>query len=321
MGAPPIIFQIRNFDVPLMVLLSGVSFSQFSANNYLSYRKYVYSRFLRLILPTWIFLIFYNFVNYTYDLKTPTLNDILLQASLFGGSDVGVWIIRIFFSMAIAAPLFYLINRNLKNDKTFYIVTVSAYFVYELSVACSKIFFSQDVLTSIADFAFSTIPYAFVFLYGLRINNFEKDIVKLHSVIFGIVWSVYCVALFIKKGMFVPTQLYKYPPQLYYLSFSLFMSTSLFYIIKFTDIKLDRLKIIQFIGRSTLWIYLWHWFFIKIVSHYQIGHNLFFLYKFTLVYLMSVVLVYWQTVLICFFNDKLVLNEKQSNFFFKVFTG
>lgn len=50
--------QIRNFDVPLMVFLSGVSYTlSIKDENTLidgGYLKYVIKRFKRLILPTWI---------------------------------------------------------------------------------------------------------------------------------------------------------------------------------------------------------------------------------------------------------------------------
>ena len=38
-SAPDIVDQLRNFDVPLMVVVSGISFVQFSSKNYNSYKK------------------------------------------------------------------------------------------------------------------------------------------------------------------------------------------------------------------------------------------------------------------------------------------
>ncbi|HID69714.1 MAG TPA: acyltransferase, partial [Desulfobacterales bacterium] len=104
MGIPTIIFQARNFDVPLMVLLSGISFSLYSSKSYSSYPSYLYSRFIRLIIPTWIFLVFYNSMIWAGNNDIPSTYNLCLQFSLIGGSDIGIWIIRIFFSMAIIAP-------------------------------------------------------------------------------------------------------------------------------------------------------------------------------------------------------------------------
>jgi len=47
------LFQLRNFDVPLMVLISGVSFGLSYKGE--PYGSYVWKRVKRLLLPVWIF--------------------------------------------------------------------------------------------------------------------------------------------------------------------------------------------------------------------------------------------------------------------------
>ncbi len=49
--------QIRNFDVPLMVVVSGMSFSIGYKNE--SYIQYLWKRVKRLLFPVWIFLTIY----------------------------------------------------------------------------------------------------------------------------------------------------------------------------------------------------------------------------------------------------------------------
>ena len=77
----PLIFQIRNFDVPLMVIISGflaIDSYKRSVKNNNSLLSYYSKRIKRLVIPTWIFLTFYFFiiyivgggVNFPYDLKT-----------------------------------------------------------------------------------------------------------------------------------------------------------------------------------------------------------------------------------------------------------
>lgn len=109
-GVNSLIFQIRNFDVPFMVLLSGISYANFSSNNYLSYIEYVKYRFIRLVMPAWIFLIFYDAVIYVHSGQLPGRLELMKQIGLIGGTDIGIWIIRIFFSMAIIAPFAYSLN-------------------------------------------------------------------------------------------------------------------------------------------------------------------------------------------------------------------
>ena len=54
-----IVQQLRGFDVPLMVFLSGVSYKISSNRNKSTYKQYLWRRFKRLIVPTWLFITFY----------------------------------------------------------------------------------------------------------------------------------------------------------------------------------------------------------------------------------------------------------------------
>jgi fucose 4-O-acetylase-like acetyltransferase len=56
-----IVFQVRNFDVPLMVFLSGFSF-YISGGVKGSYREYFFKRVKRLVIPVWIFFCLFFFV-------------------------------------------------------------------------------------------------------------------------------------------------------------------------------------------------------------------------------------------------------------------
>ena len=51
------IFQIRNFDVPLIIILMGASF--YISRKEIGFMDYVKKRFKRLVLPTWKFLTFF----------------------------------------------------------------------------------------------------------------------------------------------------------------------------------------------------------------------------------------------------------------------
>lgn len=51
---PDIVFQGRNFDVPLMVIVAGLSFQV--SYRYESYISYLWKRIKRLLFPVWLFL-------------------------------------------------------------------------------------------------------------------------------------------------------------------------------------------------------------------------------------------------------------------------
>lgn len=321
MGTPAIIFQARNFDVPLMVLLSGISFSKFSVNHFSSYSKYLYSRFLRLVLPTWLFLIFYNSISYLGSNEIPSARNIIMQFALLEGSGIGIWIIRIFTSLALVAPFLYYLNKNIKSEKMFFIFIAMTYVLYELALLSSKSMLNEQPYMFAEQIVFPTVPYSLLFLYGLRISSLNKTTIQFHLFIFTVIFASYVFVNFVLNQQFVPTQEFKYPPRLYYLSYSLLVSVSLYYLVNFKKIVLAKSKLFQFIGRSTLWIYLWHYFFIKVYHDLEFDYN--FLYKWALVYAVTIVMVYLQTKFVHLINEHISPKNSQIqiNFFTKVLAG
>ncbi len=101
-GIPKLLFQLRNFDVPLMVFISGYCAINFSAKSDNLF-AYTMDRFLRLIIPTWIFLTLYFLIRMGSG-SPVSIIDIKLSYLMIGG-PVGVWIIRILFFMSLLTPL------------------------------------------------------------------------------------------------------------------------------------------------------------------------------------------------------------------------
>lgn len=319
MEPPTILFQLRNFDVPLMVLISGISFDQFSSKSYSSYFNYFYTRFIRLVLPTWLFLLFFDFCLYLAGNDLPNLHDFLLQISLTGGTEVGIFIIRIFVIMALIAPLLDRINKGIKNNKIFYLIIALTYVAYEICCLIASIYLKEDALFLVSLSVFEPLAYGLVFLYGLRISSFKsREILSQLAAIFAI-FTLYLIVGFLVCGKIVTTQPFKYPPTIYYLSYSIIISQFLFYAVTFHNIRAQDLKLVQFIGKSTLWIYLWHWFFIRTYDFFSF--NQFFIIKYIAVYLSATLLVYGQTETIKFIIRRYSLSKKQGGFLTKVFTG
>lgn len=85
----------------------------------------------------------------------------------------------------------------------------------------------------------------------------------------AVVYAAICSALFMQTGHFVPTQNFKYPPQLYYISYALAISLALISVRQplANLVPQGKLRnIISFIGSNTLGIYLWHILTIKVIS-------------------------------------------------------
>lgn len=318
-GVGGIVFQIRNFDVPLMVLLSGISYANFSSQNYPSYTKYLKSRFARLVIPAWIFLVFYDMTLFLYSHQLPCARDIAMQITLTGGTDIGIWIIRIFFTMAIIAPFIFRLNSNIKKNITFYVLAVCSWLVYEISVQQAKEFLPHKAYVLLQLIIFFTYSYGLILMLGMRLPSMSPYMIKKEIVIFGTIFAVFILFNLFKHSLLLPTQQFKYPPLLYYVSYAISASLLIFYLTTYTNtfnlVKKNRL--VLFIGKSTMWIYLWHWLCLKL---YNILNFDFFIFgKYIFVFSLATTIAYLQFKFIIFLQNSIYF--KRFSYIRKIFIG
>ena len=259
----PTILQIRNFDVPLMVLISGYlavgSFKRSLKKNR-SFIKYIARRIQRLLIPTWIFLIIffaimtYFPVNGAYPYDT---NFIINSFLLLNGIDY-VWIIRIFLICAVITPVIYYFDK-IENDYLQFLILLIAYILYEVAI-----FYKINEMNIIFEFILAyVIPYGIIYLLGMITTKTSAKADGIISIIFIITFAVSAYILYLNTGILQPTQIMKYPPTIYYISYALFVCFLLFSIFK--KVNLKRIELIEFISESSLWIYLWHILFLTII--------------------------------------------------------
>ena len=257
---PLLVANIRNFDVPLMVLLSGMSFA-------LSYRQeaygaYVWKRLKRLLFPVWLFLSGY-FVYKTFIAGGAFDSSLILPSYfLLHANSIGyVWIIRVFLLVALIAPLLWLLSQKIRSDLQFLLITAAAFAVYELLRYSLRGYLYSGVTGRMADIVFYLVPYALLFALGLRFTSFSK---KAHGVLFVLSALVFfgCGLLFwMQEGTYIATQKFKYPPSFYFFSYSMLMLYVLWPMAEklwaaVSVLHLD--KVLSFVSANSIWIYLWH---------------------------------------------------------------
>jgi len=314
---PRILFQLRNFDVPLMVMISGFSYANYSEKNYTTYINYVKDRFFRLVIPTWLFLAFYNFYVFYSTNNLPTISNVMKQICMVGGTDVGVWIIRIFFSMALIAPFIRRIDKKIQSNYLCFFCMITIFGLYELFYLLSSNYMPVMIFKTFKTAFFFTVGYGLILWFGMRISLYNPNVLRNCMLVFGIIFvSCFFYFYFIKHSI-VTTQRYKYPPRLYYLSYALFASIVMFYLTQ--KYSMQRNKIIQFIGSATLWIYLWHWFVMKAYGY--LGLPTQYVVKFSIVYLVAVLIVCFQVKLVIYFANKLEFSITQKKLLYKMLTG
>lgn len=265
---PGFIFQLRNFDVPLMVLVSGMSFAlTYRAE---SYRAYFFKRVRRLIFPVWIFLTLYFALNYLFNWPTqlPQSNVVRDTYLLIGGIGY-VWIIRVFLLVALISPFIYRLSIEENSDVRFLIKILGVYLIYEISLYFVGRFLDAGIGIFVKETIYYLIPYSLIFALGLRLQRLARHNLYVLTFFFAAVFVMLCAWHFMHQGKFIPTQLFKYPPTAYYLSYALFCGLFIWLCSDHLSTLIERLRIkgfVEFVSSNSIWIYLWH---IPFVSFFQ----------------------------------------------------
>ncbi|CAM3130764.1 acyltransferase [Sporolactobacillus spathodeae] len=253
------IFQLRNFDVTLMVFLMGSSFYLSSQKKNLPYREYLIKRFNRLIIPTWKFLILFFGVFFVIALIFHQhyyfgVRNILSSFLIINGIGY-VWIMRVFFIIAVFNPLILLISNKVKNNTIYFLLLTVSYIIYAILLYIDRhIHFSGAAQKIFEYYIAEGFGYCLIAALGIRIYHLKKKQLLFFSTIFFVIFSI----LFVFHK-FAPTQLYKYPPTLYYFSYGLFVSYILFYFLSFNlPLKIFSNKFVIYLSKKSLDLYYCH---------------------------------------------------------------
>lgn len=314
---PGFIFQLRNFDVPLMVLVSGMAFGV-SFNNKKGYISYVWGRIKRLVLPVWVFLTLYFSIIYIADRGNIDLNikTIFLSYSFINGIGY-VWIIRVFLLVAPVAPLIYLLNNKVSSDVRYVVYIFLMMCFYEVLRFFSISYINSDIEKLAGYTILYIIPYSLIFSMGLRFISIKEKDIKVISFLSLSVFLTILLCFYLKEGRIVSTQELKYPPSVYYLSYALFISCILLLNIRLIENILDLIKlknIVNFIASNSIWIYLWH---IPLVEFININSFV----KYFIVYSVSVFIVYLQYSVVNYIIDNRIENNSLKSKLRVLFTG
>ena len=300
---PSVIFQLRNFDVILMILISSYLYI-LNSEKVKNKKNYLLKRFKRLVLPTWIFLIIYFIINFIFGIEFVSKKTVISTFILNNGIGY-VWIIRIYMIVALLLPLvMQLLNKYSK--RRIYIFSLILYVIYEI-LCCSGIF---DNLILNYFFAY-LIPCYILILCTDYIMNSDSKKVMYFSLFNMMIFLVLMVVFYFQTGSIQNTNYMKYPFRLYYISYALFASGIL--IVFFRNEKITDIihnKLIGFISNHSLWIYLWHILFIKIAFI----ENWFLNYCFVLS--LSIIITFIQSKIINIIEKKF-----SKNFFLELFKG
>lgn len=251
------ILQLRCFDVPMMVFISGLVSS---GKNIIDYKQFILKRSIRLIAPVWIFLSFYFLVLGMFQIfdiiPTYLTYEKIIESYLLLDGIGYVWIIRVFLLIMFVTP--YLCRIAEFKNSLFYISIL----VCLLSTDFLILLISDTNIPAIKfvvnNYLTYILGYSALFILGIKLR-FMKGKNALYMILF-IFLLFFCVLMFYLYWHGLPviiTPIYKFPPRTYYLVYGIFLSMVLWLTRQYWIYIFD-LKLFRFIGRNTIWIYLWH---------------------------------------------------------------
>ena len=245
---PSWLAQIRTFDVPLLVFVSAYlarrSYKNGNVGGY--YRK----RFFRLAVPAWIFAVIFWLVQ-SVILTPPTFTDLLKGITFQRDTNMlgMLWVIWVYIVCALLIPVINRLNSSVKMQGIMLLLFLA------FQVLCSYTELAQNRILYCT--LFTVIPYGFITYLGFFYSDMKTANKTLLAVGSALIFCVITAVLWYKDGAVFPINDYKYPAQIYFVSYAVPIIVLLFATLP----KLDKYKtsrLVQFVSKSSLWIYLWH---------------------------------------------------------------
>lgn len=197
---PDWMFQLRSFDVPMMVFLAGTSYSMSNAAT-IPYSKYVWHRFKRIIIPTWIFLLVFFFC-FRHESQTTIILHFTLLTNWF------VWIMRVFFIISICAPIVLHILQ--RSHLSYGLILIISLLFNE--ILCHHFTPPGTAPDAISTIVIMNVAYLIFFCIGYKIGGMSKQKIILIGIVAFCVYITMTLYYYLSTGHYVQTQEKKYPP-------------------------------------------------------------------------------------------------------------
>lgn len=195
-----------------------------------------------------------------------------------------MWVIWVYLVCACMIPFI----SNIKINKKSVSIIIAIYVCFEL-FSKTKLPENRFMYMSI----FTIIPYGCMALLGYNLSKIKKTIYWIIGSFS--VFVVIAIGLYLHHGVYVQTDAYKYPAQLYYLSFAVGVSIYLYSFLR--NKHLPTNKMLSFISSSSLWIYLWHILALYAVKMF-IPDDDKWLFQYVLIIIIAISITYIQNIII-----------------------
>ena len=286
-------YNLREFDVPLMVFVSGLAYSCKEINNY---RQWIVRRFKRLYYPILIFLSIFFAVSCSIKSNIYSLEEIAASFLMVGGIGY-LWIFRIFIYIMILTPLLLWISKRLNSVPCLFLLTLITLIIQEI------LFWIVGINIPIARITiYYALGYSLVYLWGVNANKLIALVVLMP---FFYLYSDDCTSwLGSGEKAWYNLEHEKYPPHSYFIIYGIVCSTFIYMLIRNFPFFYRQMPIVSFLGRNTCWIYLWHIVFLYLFLNCDFYNAAIWQIKFVILLTAATMTYHVQYVMITFLKRK-----------------
>ncbi|MEK7571807.1 MAG: acyltransferase [Patescibacteria group bacterium] len=267
------------FAVPIFLFCSAYLFIQRDMQREIKLFSYIKKRLVRLVVPYYVFLLFFIPLVFFLTPDVITLNYLLESLLVIGGVDIS-WLVLLFLMLAALFPLLGWAHKH--NKGIFW-----GYFVVSLS---SALFF----LFETPDFSYKWImwlPWSLLFYFAYWYSLYQE---KRKHIVLALLFFILVASLtYIEDlllGQSVSFRENKYPPNMMYLSFGMACILLLSFVTPFLSKIATIRKLIHFFSIYSYDIYFIHYFVLTIFVAYLPQLNWSWWVLFGVVLLITVIL-------------------------------
>jgi len=258
-----LLFQARNFGTPMLIVVSALAAAVTFRDHPPPVVAFLKRRLHKLVLQPWCFLtIFFvlclGAAHLLHKAFPFTGREVLMSYAFEGGIGY-VWVFKVYITIALITPALIHFKSSVVDRRKYLAALLAAYLFNEALCGLLHGWIHEDgMLQVVDDTVLTVVPYAILFAYGLLLAELTDAMVLLIACASLIVFGVLASLKASQAGHFVPTQQFKYPPTLYYLSYGLFCVNSVYLALKAVRIPERAQPALVWLSSNLLWIYLWH---------------------------------------------------------------
>ncbi len=265
------LWNINQYSVPVFLFCSGfIFFNRYQSIDGFSFFEYVYKRFCRLLIPYYIFLVFFIPLVAVIQPGKVTFTYIWQSIVLIGGVDIN-WLVLLFLCLSLLMP--FILYLWQKQRILFYLFTF-------ISLLTSFLFIFWHFPFSYKWIMWLTWSAILVFSLFFVKNSLKKWFYPVSLITSS---AIFLILYSLENSLHHSLSFYdnKYPANFYYLSYGIAAITLLFYLAKYNFFKTPANKLLNFLSIYSYQIFFIHYFlltfFVNLLPRFNFNWLTFFL--------------------------------------------